>query len=200
MGIKDCYARIPRKWRFPRTIIYLFVIELLIEIAALALYGIAQPNLYRTKLWQEGADHGWSSDPHEIIYSYANYRPISTPLPWSQLYVPILPTIYYLICPCLKNRLNAFNSITDFNVVIAVLALFLLLCKGIMYICHIFYPLISTPIHAALIALFAVSIHAQAAPDMSDPDHPQPGAPWYITKSCGAPVKPSLKGYCQQAK
>ncbi|KAL8708198.1 MAG: hypothetical protein Q9220_006868 [cf. Caloplaca sp. 1 TL-2023] len=175
MGIKDCYARIPRKWRFPRTILYLFAVELLIEIAALALYGIAQPDLYRTRLWQEGSDHGWNSNPNEIIYAYANHKPIDTPLPWSQF-------------------------ITNFNVVIAVLALFLLLCKGIMYICHIFYPLISTPIHAALVALFAVSLHAQAAPDMSDPDHPQPGAPWYITKSCGAPVRPSLKGYCQQAK
>ncbi|KAL8717684.1 MAG: hypothetical protein Q9225_005092 [Loekoesia sp. 1 TL-2023] len=175
MGLKGCFAAIPRKWKTPRTILYLFVLELLIEIAALALFGIAQPDLYRTKLWQEGSDHGWNSNPNEIIYAYANYRPIHTPLPWSQF-------------------------VTNFNVIIAVLALFLLLCKGIMYICHVFYPLLSALIHAVLIALYAVSIHAQAAPDMSDPDHPQPGAPWYITKSCGAPVKPSLQGYCKQAK
>lgn len=92
------------------------------------------------------------------------------------------------------------NSVTDFNVIISVLSIFILLCKGIMYICHIFHPLMSAVIHAALLALFAVSIHAQAASDMSDSDHPQPGAPWYITKSCGAPVRPSLRGYCQQAK
>ncbi|KAL8842644.1 MAG: hypothetical protein Q9170_000419 [Blastenia crenularia] len=175
MGIKDCFAAIPRKWKTPRTIIYLFVLELLVEIAALALFGIAQPDLYRTRLWQEGSDHGWNSNPNEIIYAYANYRPIHTPLPWSQF-------------------------VTNFNVVIAVLALFLLLCKGIMYICHVFQPILSAIIHAALIALYAVSIHAQAASDMSDPDHPQPGAPWYIAKSCGAPVKPSLQGYCKQAK
>lgn len=54
--------------------------------------------------------------------------------------------------------------------------------------------------HAALAAIYAVSIHNQAGSDMSDPKHPQPGAPWYITKSCGPPVKASLKGYCQQAK
>lgn len=69
-----------------------------------------------------------------------------------------------------------------------------------MYICHIFHPLLSTPVHASLIAIYAISIHAQAAPDMSDPDHPQPGVPWYITKGCGAPVKPSLQGYCKQAQ
>ncbi|KAI4260096.1 MAG: hypothetical protein LQ352_000475 [Teloschistes flavicans] len=175
MGVKDYYAAIPRHWKFPRAILYLFAVELAIEIAALALFGIAQPDLYRTRLWQEGSDHGWNSNPNEIIYAYANYRPINVPLPWSQF-------------------------VTNYNVVIAVLALFLLLCKGIMYICHIFYPLISLIIHVALIALYAVSIHAQAGPDMSDPHHPQPGAPWYITKSCGAPVNPKLKGYCQQAK
>ncbi|KAL8905758.1 MAG: hypothetical protein Q9207_002427 [Kuettlingeria erythrocarpa] len=175
MGFKGCYRAIPRKWKTPKIIIPCFVIELIIEIAALALYGIAQPNLYRTRLWKEGSDHGWNSSPKEIIYAYANYRPIRTPLPWSQF-------------------------VTDFNVIISVLAIFILLCKGIMYICHIFHPLMSAVIHAALVALFAVSIHAQAASDMSDPDHPQPGAPWYITKSCGAPVRPSLRGYCQQAK
>lgn len=87
MGIKDCFRAIPRKWKTPRVIIPLFVVELLIEIAALALYGIAQPDLYRTRLWQEGSDHGWNSSPSEIIYAYANYRPISKPLPWSQLCV-----------------------------------------------------------------------------------------------------------------
>ncbi|KAL8670329.1 MAG: hypothetical protein Q9168_005129 [Polycauliona sp. 1 TL-2023] len=175
MGIKDCYAAIPRQWKLPKVIVYLFAIELSFEIAALALYGIAQPDLYRTKLWQEGSDHGWNSNPNSIIYAYANYRPVHTPLPWSQF-------------------------VTNYNVIISVVALFLLLCKAIMYICHVFYPLISTIIHAALVAIYAVSIHAQAAPDMSDPDHPQPGPPWYITKGCGGPVKPSLQGYCKQAQ
>ncbi|KAL8943596.1 MAG: hypothetical protein Q9216_000961 [Gyalolechia sp. 2 TL-2023] len=175
MGLKDRFKAIPRKWKTPRTILYLFALELLIEIAALALFGIAQPDLYRTRLWQEGSDHGWNSKPNSIIYAYANYEPISTPLPWSQF-------------------------VTDFNVVISVVALFVLLCKGIMYICHVLYPILSTIVHSALIALFVVSAHAQAAPDMSDPERPQPGAPWYITKSCGAPIRPKLKGYCQQAK
>ena len=94
----------------------LFVLELPLSIAALALYGIAQPDLYRTRLWQEGANHGWNSSPNEIIYAYANYRPIPNPLPWSQF-------------------------ITNFNVVIAVLSVFLLLVKGIMFItlCGIHY-------------------------------------------------------------
>lgn len=88
MGFKGCYRAIPRKWKTPKIIIPCFVIELIIEVAALALYGIAQPDLYRTRLWKEGSDHGWNSNPNEIIYAYANYRPIKTPLPWSQLCVP----------------------------------------------------------------------------------------------------------------
>ena len=92
------------------------------------------------------------------------------------------------------------NSTTYYNVIIAVVSLFILLIKGIMFITHLFDPLISTLIHAALTAIYAVSIRNQTAPDMSDPDHPQPGAPWYITKSCGPPVSPHLKNYCTQAK
>lgn len=69
-----------------------------------------------------------------------------------------------------------------------------------MYITHTFPPLLSLLIHLALCALYAVSIHAQAAPDMSSKSHPQSGAPWYITKSCGPPVAANLKGYCMQAK
>ena len=69
-----------------------------------------------------------------------------------------------------------------------------------MTVCGVFHPVISVFFHSGLIAIWAVSIHNQAGSDMSDPAHPQPGAPWYITKSCGPPVSPSLIGYCKQAK
>ena len=92
------------------------------------------------------------------------------------------------------------SSTTNYNVVISVLSVFILLCKGIMFITTVFYPLLSLLVHAALVALYAVSIHNQAGPDTSDPAHPQPGAPWYITKKCGPPVSSDLIGYCKQAK
>ena len=91
-------------------------------------------------------------------------------------------------------------STTNYNVVISVLSVFILLVKGIMFITNVFYPLVSLLVHAALAALYAVSIHNQAGPDMSDPAHPQSGAPWYITKKCGPPVSSNLIGYCKQAK
>lgn len=66
----------------------LLIAELLLTVAALALFGIAAPNTYRTKLWKDGARRGFNSDPNVILYAYANHRPIpKEPLVWSQLYV-----------------------------------------------------------------------------------------------------------------
>src|SRR5271154_6418972 len=78
--------------------------------------------------------------------------------------------------------------------------MFIMLTKSIMYIVHVFPPILSVIIHAILIALYAVSVSYQIAPDMSDPEHPQPGAPWYITKSCSVAYSKSNIGYCLQAK
>ena len=74
-----------QEWRMPKALLVLFVFEIPFTVAALALFGIADPDLYRTSLWQEGANHGWNSDPIEILYAYANYRPIKVPTPWNQL-------------------------------------------------------------------------------------------------------------------
>lgn len=78
--------------------------------------------------------------------------------------------------------------------------MFLMLAKSIMYICHVFPPILSALVHLALIALYAVSVAYQAGSDTSDPQHPQHGPPWYITKSCSAVHDPSIVGYCTQAK
>lgn len=78
--------------------------------------------------------------------------------------------------------------------------MFILLVKTTMYITHVFLPLVSLLVHALLVALYAVSIHGQAGPDMSDPQYPQPGAPWYITQSCSVARTGAVRGFCQQAK
>lgn len=72
-------------WRHTRPLYLMCAIEFPFTIACLALYGIADPNTYRTALWTEGASHGWNSNPIEILYSYANYKPIQPPTPWNQL-------------------------------------------------------------------------------------------------------------------
>ena len=85
MTLRSCFDAIPKQWRTHRTIRILFSIEMALTIPALALYGIAQPDLYRTQFWQEGSDHGWNSSPDQIIYAAANYKPVKAPLPWRQL-------------------------------------------------------------------------------------------------------------------
>lgn len=63
----------------------LFILEFPLTIAMLTLFGIADPDTYRDKLWQDGADNGFNSDPSVVLYAYANYQPISTPFPWNSL-------------------------------------------------------------------------------------------------------------------
>jgi len=167
--------QISRRWKWPRVLLVLFAIELAGTVAALALFGIADPNLYRTKLWQIGYDNGFNSNPKQILYAYANYRPLpKTPLVWSQ-------------------------TITYFNLVISVLSTFLLLVKVVMFVMHIWYPLLGVIVNAAITALWAVSAYGQAGPDHSDPERPSNIA-WYIAKSCKYAAPSHNDGYCMQAK
>lgn len=152
----------------------LFGLEFLLTVGALTLFGIADPNTYRTKLWQNGADQGFNSDPSIVLYSYANYRPIDTPIVWSQF-------------------------MTTWNTVISVLGMFILLVKAVLFIMHLFLPLLSLFISGLMLALYAVSLRNQSAPDMSDPDNPSPGLPWYLSKGCQYATQAN-KGYCMQAR
>jgi hypothetical protein len=77
-----------RRWKWPKVLIALMVIELAGTVPALALFGIATPNLYRTKLWRIGYENGFNSSPLQVLYAYANYRPLpKLPFVWSQTYV-----------------------------------------------------------------------------------------------------------------
>lgn len=150
------------------------VIELAGTVPALALFGIASPDLYRTQMWQIGYQNGWNSDPREILYAYSNYVPLpKIPLVWSQ-------------------------TLTDFNVAVSVLSMFVLLVKCSMFILHIWYPLLSTVANLPIVVLWAVSVYGQMGPDHSDPHHPSNIA-WYIRKSCSYATGPA-HGYCLQAK
>ena len=76
-----------RHWRFPKVVLGLFVAELLVTIGALALFGIADPDLYRTRLWKDGYQNSFNSDPAMVVYSFDSGGTYHTPLVWSQLYV-----------------------------------------------------------------------------------------------------------------
>lgn len=77
---------LPRKYVSPLSFKVLAACELPFTIAVLALFGIASPDLYRTKLWQDGADNGFNSSPDRMVYELANYRPYEIPNVWGQLY------------------------------------------------------------------------------------------------------------------
>ncbi|KZF25056.1 hypothetical protein L228DRAFT_60888 [Xylona heveae TC161] len=166
---------ISKKWRLPKVMLGFLAGEFPLTVAAMAMFSIASPNLYRTALWLDGAQNGFNSNPNELLYAAANYRHMTAPLPWR-------------------------DFTTSYNVVISVLTMFILLAKCTLYLVHWFPPILSAVIHAPLAALWAVSIHNQAASDMSDPKHPQPGAPWYLTKSCTVAFYPNNVKYCRQAK
>lgn len=89
---------------------------------------------------------------------------------------------------------------TNYNLVIGVLSVFLLIVKLPVHAMHLLFPPIATFINGGSIVLYAFAARYQAGPDMSDPQRPQPGPPWYITKSCNVAYSKSDIGFCNQAK
>jgi len=153
----------------------LMVAELGGTVATLSLFGVASPDAYRTELWKVGGENGFNSSPDQILYAYANYLPIpKTPLVWSQF-------------------------ITNFNIIVSVFSMFVLLVKVVLFIMHMWIPLISLIINAIIVALWCVSVYGQAGPDYSDPEHPSSVA-WYIAKSCSYAEPSGNKHNCDMAK
>ena len=91
------------------------------------------------------------------------------------------------------------NRLTSFNVAISVLSTFILLVKAVMFVLHIWYPILGTVVNAVITALWIVSIYGQAGPDHSDSKHPS-NVPWYITKSCSYAKPSGNEHYCLMAK
>ncbi|KAI8959680.1 hypothetical protein F5Y11DRAFT_296620 [Daldinia sp. FL1419] len=169
------YKLFHRKWRSTRGMYYMMIPELLGTIGALVVTALAQPDLYRTKLWRAGSELGFNSSPSVTLWAYANNEPQPRiPFVWSQ-------------------------TLTDFTVAIAVLSLFLLLTKLVAFIMHVWYPILALVINIALLALYITSIAGQAGPDYLDPDHPSPVA-WYIAKPCTVAANQTVQGYCKMAK
>ncbi|EFQ98658.1 hypothetical protein MGYG_01680 [Nannizzia gypsea CBS 118893] len=166
---------LPRRYWSPLAFKILLACELPFSVGILTLTGIAAPNLYRTRLWQDGADNGFNSSPNQKVYAFANYQPYTTPKPWSQF-------------------------ITNFNLVITVLSLFFFLTKTPMFVMEVFYPPLSVLVHGICILLYSVAAAYQGASDTSDPKHPQNGPPWYITKNCNVASLHTNVNYCNQAK
>ncbi|CAJ2500599.1 Uu.00g034520.m01.CDS01 [Anthostomella pinea] len=169
------YKVLRREWRSKSAMYIMMFAELGATVAMLVLFGIAQPNLYRTKLWQAGYELGFNSSPAVILYAYANHvsQP-NLPFVWSQ-------------------------TLTNFNVAISVISLFFLLTKLIAFILHVWYPVVALLFNVSLVAFYAASLGGQAGPDYLDPTKPSPVA-WYIAKPCTVAANKAVQGNCTLAK
>jgi hypothetical protein len=189
------------KWRLSKFLIALMALELPLTVACLVLFGIADGDTYRTKLWQNGYDKGFNSPPNEILYDYANYRTPHVPLIWSSLYVSLHhlrgmePISWRMGWEDVLTR----SSMVQFNIVISVFSMFLLLVKSTMYVLHAWVPLLSVFVHALELVLYAVALRNQSMPDMSDPTHPNPGLAWYLSKGCSY-AETGNYGFCMQMR
>lgn len=75
---------IPTRTRLP-VLVMLLCLESVVVLGALALFGIAYPDHFRSRLWRDGGEEGWCSNPRLRIYFYANSEePPEIPLIWSQ--------------------------------------------------------------------------------------------------------------------
>lgn len=169
------YFLLHRKWKLRKLMYGLMLAELAGLVPILVLFGMEQPDLYRTKFWQIGYNEGLNSDPNMILYAYANHVPLpKIPLVWS-------------------------STITEFNVAISVISLFVLLTKMIGFIMKVWYPVIGVFFCVAMTALYSTSLYGQAGPDYADPRYPSPVA-WYIRYSCDIARKYGAQQQCMMAK
>jgi hypothetical protein len=98
-----------------------------------------------------------------------------------------------------RRRLTHSSRLTNFNVAITVVALFILLAKMIATIMKIFYPILGAFVGVSMTALFAVSVYGQIGPDFADPRYPSPVA-WYIRLSCDIAKPYGAVNSCQLSK
>lgn len=169
------YRIVHRPWKATNYAYALMSLELLGLIPILVLFGLAQPDLYRSNLWQIGWENRFNSNPAIILYAYANHRPLPTiPFVWSK-------------------------DLTNFNVAISIISLFFLLAKMIGYIMKVYFPIIGTFVSTALVALYVTSVYGQMGPDYADPRYPSRVA-WYISKGCSYAKPFGLTKSCQMAQ
>lgn len=77
--------------------------------------------------------------------------------------------------------------------------MFIQLLKTVLFVMHVWYPLVSLLTNLGIMALWIVSVYGQAGPDHMDPKHPSNVA-WYVRKSCSYAAKDHYTHYCRLAK
>ncbi|KAK4144764.1 uncharacterized protein C8A04DRAFT_36333 [Dichotomopilus funicola] len=154
------YRILHRPWKARAPLFWGMLPELGGIIPLLVMFAFQQPDGFRTLFWRIGFENKLNSNPNMILYAYANYQPLPTiPFVWSRM-------------------------LTDYNVAISVLSLFVLLAKMIGIIMKVFYPVIGTFVGVCMTVLYAVSVYGQAGPDYADSRYPSP-VPWHLRSQYG---------------
>jgi hypothetical protein len=138
---------------------WLMPVELVLLVPLLVIFGIAQPDLYRTDMWRIGWDNRLNSNPNMAIFAMVNHQP-----------KPDIPFVWS-------------SALTNFNVAISVITLFFLITKLTAFIMKLWFPLIALIANIALATLYAVSVYGQVGPDYADERYPAPAA-WYFRYGC----------------
>lgn len=70
---------------FTQTPVALITLEMAITTTAMVLFSLEYPVEFRSRLWENGGELGYNSNPNQRIYFYANHRePPEVPYIWSQ--------------------------------------------------------------------------------------------------------------------
>ncbi|KAF4336841.1 hypothetical protein FBEOM_9300 [Fusarium beomiforme] len=139
----------------------LILIEMAVSTTAVILFSLMYPVDFRSRLWENGGEQGWNSNPNKRIYYYANHQePPEVPLIWSQ---------------------RLYTS----NLAIAILGLVVFFARTALSHLRYLPRYINNIYDAILLLLWAMSIASQMSSDFSDPEHPSPH-PWYLARGCSA--------------
>ncbi|TDZ67534.1 hypothetical protein CTRI78_v002817 [Colletotrichum trifolii] len=143
-------------------------------MAALVLFGIAYPDNLRSRLWRNGGEEGWCSNPRLRIYFYANHEePPEIPLIWSQ-------------------------NLTTSNMATAVLGLAVFFARLTMAALHYDARWTNLSYDIFLTMLWVFSAGAQNGSDLTDAQHLME-RPWYLVRSCDDSWLQN-RGWCRIAK
>ncbi|KAL3291637.1 hypothetical protein RB213_008670 [Colletotrichum asianum] len=160
----------PARTRLP--VALLLCLESVVVLGALALFGIAYPDRFRSRLWRNGGEEGWCSNPRLRIYFYANYEePPEMPRIWSQ-------------------------HLTTFNAATAVLSLAVLFARTTIAALRYDARWTNTAYDAVLAGLWAWSAAAQGGADLTEHLMPRP---WCLVRGCEEAWRGN-RSWCRIAK
>jgi hypothetical protein len=80
------YRWLHRRWPVNKRVWWpLLASELAVLVPCLVLFGVQQPDMFRTKFWRIGYENGFNSNPNMVVFAMVNNEPVPTvPFVWSK--------------------------------------------------------------------------------------------------------------------